>query len=148
MNIDVARVTVLILISLFSLPPPTDAVTPPWAIQASGALPQPRPKFKHNAKIRSTYNRAKDETLVLLYQLEPVPVDPAYDFIYSELTMTVSFTYRGAVPSRPEIVTFDFVWMSYDWQFNKRSIVTAKIDKDRVDLGEAEKVGYLGLPEG
>ena len=62
--------------------------------------------------------------------------------------MTVSFTYGGAVPSRPEIVTFDFVWMSYDWQFNKRNIVTAKIDKDRVDLGEAEKVGYLGLPEG
>ncbi len=116
--------------------------------QANNPSAQSKAKFKHTARIRSTYDKSKNETLVILDQIDPLPVDPAYGFDFSDLRMSVYFTYQGTIPTKPETINLTFNWTSYDWKFNKKNTVTAKVDGKRLDLGTANMSDYLGLPGG
>ncbi len=121
------------------------------AIALATAHPQAKPKsankFKHDAQIKLIYDKAQDQTVVVL-EPYPLAVDPANNFGYSELLMKAYFKYPGRTPREPETITFDFIWSGYDFRFEKRTKVTAKLDGQQVDLGEAERVAARGAPEG
>jgi hypothetical protein len=139
------RLAILILPVLITCSALTSALG--LAPATAQTKPNSSKKFKHDARITQIYDKAQDQTIVVL---EPYPlvVDPANNFDFSELAMKVYFKYPGTTPRPPESVTFDFVWSGYDFRFEKRTKVTVKLDGKQVDLGEAERVAARGAPEG
>ena len=67
-----------------------------FASQSGNAPTKPKAKFKHKARIQSSYDRSKNETVVVLDEMQSLPVAPGiHTEDATDLTMTVSFSYPG-----------------------------------------------------
>ena len=105
--------------------------------QAGAPAPTPNRKFKHRGKIKATYDKSADQTLVALfpYQIRAGRQGPA-------VRITAGFTYLGRrLTSPPDAVEFGILSVSRDgWKFDKSRELVAWADGERLELGRLEVV--------
>jgi len=111
---------------------------------ASTLKPPQRRNFKYNGKIVSTYDKAKDQTLVLI-QLMPVKsveeprtgIDPdPIGKTPESLGISFYFTYPGQTLVTPRFVGFGVLYEALDPQKYESHLLSTKIDGQRVDFGK------------
>jgi hypothetical protein len=137
MRLQVKLVTSSILLCL--------CATLGWA--QSAPAPPPKKDYKYEGKIVSTYDKAKDQTLVLIQLMDvkdvedPRPVtEDSFDKprSHDRLGFTMFFAYPGETLATPRYVSIGFSYMALDPQRYKDHVLTAKIDGERITLGKME----------
>lgn len=129
----------LLLLALAVVQPPA---------QSQGKLqPPPKKNYKYDGKIVTTYDKSKNETLVLI-QLMPVKdvEDPRpiledtadHPRDWSRLGFTMFFSYPGESATTPKDVSIGFLYEALEPDRYKGHVLMAKIDGERLTLGKME----------
>jgi hypothetical protein len=120
--------------------------------QGAQQTPPAKRKFRHHEPIDTTYDQAKDETLVRLDRMwiSEERLDPTT--LENNLMMTVFYTYPGKVPSVPRSVVIAFLSIGRGAVYSKDRHLTFYADKERFDLGtmdliERQVLGYQNIRE-
>ncbi|HEV7746847.1 MAG TPA: hypothetical protein VGO56_17760 [Pyrinomonadaceae bacterium] len=123
------------------------AVVPAFAQVPDKLQPPPKRNFKYDGKIVTTYDNAKNETLVLI-QLMPIKsVEDPHEILedsaqhprdWSWLGFTMFFSYPGQSVVTPKGVSLGFLYEALEPKHYEGHVLTAKIDGERVPLGTME----------
>jgi hypothetical protein len=113
----------------------------------SALTPPPKRDYKYDGKIVSTYDKSKDQTIVLI-QLMPVKdVEDPRDILDDTpskprredyLHLTMFFAYPGVQLATPQNVSIGFTYMAFEPQMYGDHLLTAKIDGQRITLGKMQ----------
>ena len=127
---------------------------PPAAAQEPAAQRQGARKFKYKGKIKTQYDRAKDETLVLLWPLTLEQRDGSVEAVFpaeggavrrlpGEILQAMAyFTYPGKTFAAPEFVTLGFKATVYERRvLNDGAELVVESDGERVTLGRVRLTG-------
>jgi hypothetical protein len=133
-----------LLVVLFLLMMP---VVPALAQNHDSLQPPPKKAYKYDGKIVTTYDKTKDETLVLI-QLMPIKsVEDPHDILdhdaqhprdWSWLALTMFFSYPGQTVVAPKAVSIGFLYEALEPKKYEGHTLNVKIDGERVTLGEMQ----------
>jgi hypothetical protein len=106
-----------------------------YPVAASGV----QQKYKHQAKIKATYDATTDKTTLAMW---PYEVRRNYDYEYESIAIAAGITFSGkTLNSTPQLVEFGILSQSrWGWLFNKDRSLVAVIDGERLSLGEMKVV--------
>jgi hypothetical protein len=106
--------------------------------------PPAKKNYKYDGKIVTTYDKAKDQTLVLI-QLMPVKeAEDPHDIMedtgqhprdWSRLGFTMFFSYSGQSVTTPKEVSIGFLYDALEPKYYEGHVLAAKIDGERITLG-------------
>jgi hypothetical protein len=96
-------------------------------------------KYKHEAKIKATYDAASDKTTLAMW---PYDVRRNNDDRYESIAIAAGVTFAGkSLDSTPRFVEFGVLSQSrLGWLFKKDRHLVAVVDGDRFHLGEMNLV--------
>jgi hypothetical protein len=114
---------------------------------AQSQTPPPKRSYKYEGKIVSSFNKDKNETVVLI-QLMPVkdvedprPISestPSKPRREDRLGITLFFTYPGQTLATPKSVSIGFLYMALEPEQYENHNLRAKIDGTWVELGKMD----------
>jgi hypothetical protein len=115
--------------------------------QTANLTPPPKKSYKYDGKIVSSFDRDKNETVVLIQLMpirdveDPRPITedtPANPRQQDRLGMTLFFAYPGQTLVTPKYVSIGFLYLALDPERYENHQLKAKIDGTWTELGKMD----------
>lgn len=136
----ISTLLVAMLAPIFSSAFPVSILNPPNGVQLA---PPAKRKFNYDGKIETSYNKAKDESLVFFKLMEIKALETPkgqYEVQFSDerLSLSAYFAYPGQQLVTPRWVTIAFLSETENPQKYTDHLLAARVDGQWVSLGQLE----------